>query len=113
MLDGTTLGETIGRIDNKIGDNSTPRYAVNCVHPRILHKVLDNNSEIEGRIISFRGNTSDLSAAELNGFEELITEEPGRFAVAHKELLSDHDIKIIGGCCSTTPDHIRAIAGIL
>ncbi len=112
LLDGTTLSEAIGRIDNKVGDNST-RYAVNCVHPRILHKALDNNSEIEGRIISFHGNTSDLSAAELDGFEELITEEPGRFAVAHKELLSDHDIKNIGGCCGTTPDHIRAIAGIL
>ena len=77
------------------------------------HQALDNNPGVEGRIVSFHGNTSDLTAAELDGSEELITEEPAAFALAYKELLNDHDIKIIGGCCGSNPDHIRAIADIL
>jgi homocysteine S-methyltransferase len=112
ILDGTKLSEAIARIDDKVGENSA-RFAINCVHPRILHKALDKNPEIEGRIISFHGNTSDLSIAELDGSEELMTEEPTDFAQAYSELLGAHDIKIIGGCCGSNPDHIRAIAGIL
>jgi len=112
LLDGTKLSEAITRIDDKVGTNSA-RFAINCVHPRILHQALDKNPGIEGRIISFHGNTSDLSAAEIDGSEELITEEPDTFALAYKELLRDHDIKIIGGCCGSNPDHIRAIAKVL
>ena len=112
LLDGTKLSEAILRIDDEVGNNSA-RFAINCVHPRILHQALDKNLEIEGRIISFHGNTSDLSAAELDGSEELITEEPAAFALAYKELLGDHEIKIIGGCCGSNPDHIRAITNVL
>ena len=112
LLDGTMLTDAITRIDNEV-DPKSARFAINCVHPRILHQALDKNPEIEGRIISFHGNTSDLSAAELDGSEELITEEPAAFATAYKELLREHDIKIIGGCCGSNPDHIRAIANIL
>lgn len=112
LLDGTNLTAAITRIDNEVSPKSA-RFAINCVHPRILHQALDKNPEIEGRIISFHGNTSDLSAAELDGSEELITEEPAAFALAYKELLSDHDIKIIGGCCGSNPDHIRAVSNVL
>jgi homocysteine S-methyltransferase len=112
LLDGTKLTDAISRIDDEVGANSA-RFAVNCVHPRILHQALDKNPGIEGRIISFHGNTADLSAAELDGSEELITEEPVAFSRAYKELLSAHDIKIIGGCCGSNPDHIGAIAKVL
>lgn len=112
LLDGTQLSEAIARIDERVGSSSA-RFAVNCVHPRILHQALDNSPGIRGRVISFHGNTSDLSAAEIDGSEELITEEPEAFALAYKELLSDHDIKIVGGCCGSNPEHIRAIAKIL
>jgi len=112
LLDGTQLSEAIARIDERVGSSSA-RFAVNCVHPRILHQALDNNPGIRGRVISFHGNTSDLSAAEIDGSEELITEEPEAFALAYKELLRDHDIKIVGGCCGSNPEHIQAIAKIL
>ena len=112
LLDGTKLGEAINRIDDSV-ENNPARYAINCVHPRILHKALDENPDIEGRIISFHGNTSDLSAAELDGSEELLTEAPDAFAAVYKELLDAHDIRIIGGCCGSNPDHIRAIARVI
>jgi len=112
LLDGTRLTEAIARIDERVGDGSA-RYAINCVHPRILQQALEHNPEVEGRIISFHGNTADLAAAELDGSEELITEEPRAFAEAYEELLGRHDIRIVGGCCGSGPDHIRAIAAVL
>ena len=56
---------------------------------------------------------SSLILLLIDGSEELITEEPDTFALAYKELLRDHDIKIIGGCCGSNPDHISAIAKVL
>jgi hypothetical protein len=63
------------------------------VNLSILHQALDKNPGIEGRIISFHGNTSDLSSAEIDGSEESITVESDTFVLAYKDLLRDHDIK--------------------
>jgi len=112
LLDGTKLSEAISRIDDAVGDNSA-RYAINCVHPTILLQALDRNPEVEGRIISFCGNTSDLSADKLDGLEELQTQDPSAFAIANKKLLQAHDIPIVGACCGSSPDHIHEIAGFL
>ncbi|MCP4186225.1 MAG: homocysteine S-methyltransferase family protein [Gammaproteobacteria bacterium] len=112
LLDGTLLSEAISQIDNTVGHGNT-RFAVNCVHPQVLHQALENNSGIEGRIIGFSGNTSTKSADELDGLEELDTEEPDRFAEANKHVWEAHNIRIIGGCCGTNPDHMRAIANLI
>ena len=112
LLDGTRLQAAIAAIDDAVGDNAA-RFSINCVHPTILLQALDKNSGIAGRIISFCGNTSDLSAAELDGMAQLQTQEPTEFALANRLLLDAHDIQIVGGCCGTGPDHIRKIADIL
>jgi methionine synthase I (cobalamin-dependent) len=49
-------------------------------------------------------------AAALDELEELDTEAPASFARANKTLLQAHGIRVIGGCCGTNPEHIRAIA---
>ena len=112
LLDGTLLSDAISRIDDEVSDYPA-RFAVNCVHPVILHQALDKNPGIEGRIISFHGNTSDLSAAELDGSEELQTQDPAAFALANKTLLDAHDIRIVGACCGSNPDHISEISAVL
>jgi len=39
-------------------------------------------------------------------------ETPDEMAVQVKDFLDNHFVNIIGGCCGTTPDHIRRFAGI-
>jgi 5-methyltetrahydrofolate--homocysteine methyltransferase len=39
-------------------------------------------------------------------------ETPDEMAVQVKDFLDNHFVNIIGGCCGTTPDHIRKFAGI-
>ncbi|PTN08939.1 methionine synthase [Mangrovibacterium marinum] len=39
-------------------------------------------------------------------------ETPEEMAVQVKDFLDNHFVNIIGGCCGTTPDHIRKFAGI-
>ncbi len=112
LLDGTKLSEAIFRIDGEVGDNQA-RYSINCVHPTILHRALDKNPEVKGRITCFAGNTSDLAADELDGLEELQTQEPNAFALANKQLLEAHNIQIVGACCGSGPEHIQKISEIL
>jgi S-methylmethionine-dependent homocysteine/selenocysteine methylase len=52
LLDETKLSEAITRIDDKV-DTNAARFAINCLHLRILHQALDKNHGIEGRLISF------------------------------------------------------------
>ena len=106
------LSEAITSIDNAVGDD-TAKYSINCVHPTIALQALDNNPEVAGRISSFYGNTSELSADELDGIEELQTQEPDTFAKANKKLIDAHHIPIIGACCGSSPDHIEEIANML
>ncbi len=35
---------------------------------------------------------------------------PEQLADAHEEFVRDHGVALCGGCCGTTPDHIRAVA---
>jgi homocysteine S-methyltransferase len=112
LLDGTRLADAIHRIDD-IVPLATPYYAVNCVHPSVLQQALDLSPEIAGRIIGFNGNTSARSVEELDGLEELDVEAPGSFARANKTLQQAHGIRVIGGCCGTSPAHIHAIADLL
>jgi len=40
-------------------------------------------------------------------------ETPEQMAVQIKDFLDSGFVNIVGGCCGTTPDHIRALAGLL
>ena len=108
LLDGHSLSETIDEIDAILPGGS--RYAINCVHPSVLLQALDRNPRIGNLIVAFAGNTSARSVDELDGLEELDTEDPDIFADAHRRLLDDYDIRIVGGCCGTSPAHMQAIA---
>ncbi|MCS7052543.1 MAG: methionine synthase [Ignavibacterium sp.] len=46
---------------------------------------------------------------EMGGYDET----PEMMASVLKELLADQLVNIVGGCCGTTPDHIKAIAEIV
>src|SRR4051794_10052167 len=69
--------------------------------------------------IRFLGETSPLPVHCIpnagiphqgpNG-ETIFPEEPDPLADALAEYVERYDLGIVGGCCGTTPDHIRAIA---
>jgi 5-methyltetrahydrofolate--homocysteine methyltransferase len=68
--------------------------------------------------IRFLGETSPLPVHCIpnagipiqgpNG-ETLFPEEPGPLAAVLGEFVDRYGVRIVGGCCGTTPDHIRAI----
>src|SRR3954469_10874201 len=42
--------------------------------------------------------------------ETIFPEEPEPLAEALQEFVERYDVAVVGGCCGTTPDHIKAIA---
>jgi 5-methyltetrahydrofolate--homocysteine methyltransferase len=41
--------------------------------------------------------------------ETIFPEQPEPFAKTLEEFVTRYDVSVVGGCCGTTPDHIRAI----
>jgi len=116
LLDGTALHDAIRVID----EAATPRplaYWVNCVHPTVLHTALDTESRLPnwpvGRLIGLQANTSTLSPEELDGCDVLQTEAPEAFVEAMLAVARAHDLRILGGCCGTAPEHIDLLAARL
>ena len=109
LLDGTLLGEAISRIDDDsirlpIG------YSINCVHPDVFSDAARAAGEAARRIIALQANASALSPEELDGTETVEGDGPSEWATAMVEARRIATLPIVGGCCGTSPDHIRALA---
>jgi homocysteine S-methyltransferase len=113
LLDGTPLSEAIRTIDETAA-RPPAGYAVNCVHPIVFASgmdILKNEApELLERIFSFSANTSALDPEQLDGSEDLITEEPGIFANHLLDVHKRFGIANVGGCCGTDASHIAALA---
>lgn len=113
LLDGTPLAEAMDRIDNATA-HPPIGYAVNCVHPSIfkdgLSALEQHEASLSQRIVSFQTNTSARDPQELDGLEELETEEPDVLA---ELMISAHEqfhTPFMGGCCGTDTAHIESLA---
>ena len=38
---------------------------------------------------------------------------PDELASAHKQFVEEYGVRVVGGCCGTTPDHLRAVVEML
>jgi homocysteine S-methyltransferase len=112
LLDGTPLGEAISRIDDDairlpIG------YSVNCVHPDVFCDAVRATGEAARRIIALQANASDLSPEELDESDSVEGDGPSEWAAAMAEARRVATLPIVGGCCGTSPDHIRELVAAI
>ncbi len=113
LLDGTPLTDAIRTIDE--GTERPPQsYHVNCVHPSVLASALtavqSSDPSAASRIDGLQANTSARTPEELDGLEEIDTEEPEPFADAVVDVAERFGLRFIGGCCGTTTAHMEEIA---
>jgi homocysteine S-methyltransferase len=113
LLDSTPIPEAIARIDGSICP-APLGYLVNCVHASIMARALERcDPAPRDRILGLQANTSPKSPGELEGSEDLETEDPGRFAESMVDLHRRFGLRILGGCCGTDARHIRSLAARL
>lgn len=116
ILDGTPLPKVFSEIDSSVSRKPLG-FFVNCTHPTALVSgitALGSMAErLRGRLIGFQGNTSRRDPREFDSLPSLETEAPDDFAIATIELREKLGLNMLGGCCGTGPQHIRAIGSLL
>lgn len=113
LPDGMALGEFIRRVDDATA-GSCLFYMVNCAHPSHLAATLERAAEDgEDWLDRFRGlraNASTKSHAELDESSELDRGDPAALAREVAELKRRYGLRLVGGCCGTDAEHVRAMA---
>lgn len=101
LLSGETLHQLIDTIN---GYPQILSVGVNCIPPdRNLKNILKELSIITDLPISVHPNAG---LPDINGNYHI---SPAEMAECLRSFLKDSMVKIIGGCCGTTPDHISAL----
>lgn len=109
LLDGTSLTSAIEEIDSQTAIRPF-RYMINCSHSSTFRAAYPHFSSVADRVAGLQANTSSRDPLELDGSEELQTEEPRQFGFAMRKLRDDFQIQVLGGCCGTDTEHIRELA---
>lgn len=116
LLDGTHLQDAVQVIDAAT-DPEPLGYWVNCVHPSVFDAAMTAETpaapDLGDRLLGLQANTSPLSPEELDGAEDLQTEDPETFARALMAVRARFGTRILGGCCGTGRDHIAWLAQLV
>jgi 5-methyltetrahydrofolate--homocysteine methyltransferase len=106
---GRTLsGQTLEAFMYSLDHVDLLSIGLNCsMGAREIRPYLQEMSEKSSRFVSVHPN-----AGLPNQFGQY-DETPEDMSLVIKDFLDSGYINIVGGCCGTTPDHIRAISGLL
>jgi homocysteine S-methyltransferase len=117
LPDGTPVGVAIGRVMD--GVDAVPEHiSISCVHPRVFVEAYEAASQLAGAenlslVAELKANGSDLPRAQLDGSPVLQTDDPESWAEAMLVARDVAELRIVGGCCGTTEDHLAALARVL
>ncbi|QEN14261.1 homocysteine S-methyltransferase family protein [Mycolicibacterium sp. ELW1] len=110
VLDGTSLADAIGQVD----DVAAPTYfSLSCIHPTVAARALDACGDAVDRINEVKANGSTLSPSELVALDHADSDPPAEFAAAMDDLRRSYGVAVVGGCCGTTDEHMRALGTLL
>ena len=111
--DGLALGDFVVSVD-QASSGYPVAYMANCAHPLhitpALHRAAEQGARWLDRFRGLRANASTKSHVELDNSTELDRGDPVALARAMAELRRAFGFTIVGGCCGTDAEHLRAIA---
>ncbi|UCD18957.1 MAG: homocysteine S-methyltransferase family protein [candidate division WOR-3 bacterium] len=107
VLDGTSLEYAFRTID-AVCDRPPLGYMVNCAHPSFL-RADEQPGVVLSRLIGIKANASAMDHAALDGSKTLQVDDIATWGSQMVELNSKHGVKILGGCCGTSTNHLQYI----
>lgn len=107
ILDGNSLAFAFNQIDSICG-NPPLGYMINCAYPSFLNAQKQPQSVLS-RLIGYQGNASSLDQTELDGAETLQANPVSDWGKMMIELNRKFGLKILGGCCGTSREHLQYI----
>lgn len=107
VLDGTDLSSAI-----KMIDSSTTRapigFMVNCSYPTFLH-ASEQPTGLFDRLIGYQANASSLDHSDLDCSDLLHMEDISEWGGEMLFLNRNYGIRLLGGCCGTSVEHLKYI----
>lgn len=105
---GRTLsGQTVEAYLNSVSHASLLSIGINCaLGPKEMRPFIEELSSLAEVFVSAHPNAGLPNPMLPTGFPET----PETFAPQLREWAENGWMNILGGCCGTTPDHIRAVA---
>ncbi len=105
VLDGTPLPEAMARVDEVAPPTG---YYVNCTHPQFILDAYPKQSL--GRLIGIQANASSKDVTTLDGSSATESDPLESWTRSMLRLHEEHQIPILGGCCGTSPAHLKALS---
>jgi S-methylmethionine-dependent homocysteine/selenocysteine methylase len=108
VLDGTSLDKAISYIDSS---TTVPPlgYFINCSYPSFVNKAIKSGIVIN-RLLGIQANASSLDHHVLDGASEIHSESVSDWGGLMLNLNKKYGVKVLGGCCGTTGEHLHHIA---
>ncbi len=111
VLDGKALNEAFCEIDEDENVVRRPEgYFVNCTHPN-FHLGSYDPGQL-GRLIGIQANGSSKDVCDLDGKSETVADDLKSWSEAMGLFHRDYDVKVLGGCCGTSAQHLEALADL-
>lgn len=109
--DGHLLsGETIADAVRAIAPLAPTMFAINCTSPSDSITALEKLRAATSLPLGVYANTGTPQKDDVAQFRPEVNERGySEYAARWKKM----GVKMIGGCCGTTPEHIRAVAALL
>jgi homocysteine S-methyltransferase len=113
LLDGSSIPAVIREIEENI-TYPPLGYFANCAHSSFVRKALEalrqESPQYLSKFLGCQPNTSCKSPEDLDNAAELDCESPAAFSEGIANLHWEFNLKVLGGCCGSSPEHIRALA---
>ena len=108
VLDGARLATAIERVDAATAQRPLG-YMVNCAYPSFLCAA-EQPTALFDRLTGYLANASSLDHCDLESAAELKSESVSDWGGAMFDLHRNYGVKILGGCCGTSAEHLRYLA---
>ncbi|MCA9775269.1 MAG: homocysteine S-methyltransferase family protein [Candidatus Eremiobacteraeota bacterium] len=108
ILDGTRLNEAMEVIDQTVEEKPLG-YAVSCTYPSFLNSYPQGSLD---RLIGIQANGSAKDVTRLDGSGATTAEPVEEWARVTLSLHRLHQVKILGGCCGTSAEHLRRLVAL-
>lgn len=107
VLDGTPLDQAMALLDERL-DARLLGFMVNCSHPDFVRAESISPASLE-RLIGISANASSKDHCVLESAAETVVDSVDQWADAMVSLHRKSGLKILGGCCGTDDQHLRAM----
>ncbi|MCP3849353.1 MAG: homocysteine S-methyltransferase family protein [Gammaproteobacteria bacterium] len=108
ILDGTRLDKAITYIDS-LTIVPPLGYFINCSYPSFVNPAIESGSLFD-RLLGIQANASSLDHQALEGASEIQSESTSSWGSLMLNLNETYGVKVLGGCCGTTGEHLHYIA---